>query len=126
MCGASSPPSPDSLLAAAASASASPLSSIFSTALFSFLVAACLLACSGVGTLRSRLPGAGSGRASGVAGVGLCSRCSGIVSGLTLDGGHPTVTPLATVDHPSSFGVDAAGEAYVLSLDGAVYRIDSA
>ena len=52
--------------------------------------------------------------------------CVGEILALTLDGGNPTVTPIASVDNPVSFGVDAAGEAYVLTLGGDVLRFDAA
>ncbi len=51
--------------------------------------------------------------------------CSGVVSALTLDGNDvPTVTQVASVSNPVSFGVDATGEVYVLSLSGTVFRLD--
>ena len=51
--------------------------------------------------------------------------CSGEVWALTLDGDdNPTVTQVASVSNPVSFGVDAAGEVYVLSLSGVVFRLD--
>ena len=52
--------------------------------------------------------------------------CSGVVTRLTVDGtALSNPTNLFTVRQLSSFGVDARGEMYVLSLGGAVYRIVS-
>ena len=36
-----------------------------------------------------------------------------------------TVTEIASVSSPVSFGVDAAGQVYVVSLGGGVYRLGS-
>lgn len=51
--------------------------------------------------------------------------CAGILKGLRRWGSQSIVTDLgATANLPASFGQDAAGELYVLSHSGPIYRID--
>jgi len=49
--------------------------------------------------------------------------CSGEI--WALDPADDTVTRIGKVDQLSSFGLDAAGRSYALSLDGAIFRIDA-
>jgi glucose/arabinose dehydrogenase len=55
--------------------------------------------------------------------------CAGVLRAVRVDGGQVVddhVFDDATTSSPVSFGVDAGGDAYVLSLDGDVLRIDPA
>jgi glucose/arabinose dehydrogenase len=52
--------------------------------------------------------------------------CSGTVWSLTRTGQGVSVETLTHVDNPSSFGVDAAGEVYILSLGGSVRKLTAA
>jgi len=53
--------------------------------------------------------------------------CGGEIDGLRVDGGTATTEDLKlNVPGADSFGVDALGRAYVVSMQGAVYRIDPA
>jgi hypothetical protein len=55
--------------------------------------------------------------------------CAGTLRALRVDGTEVTDTHVfedATTSEPVSFGVDAAGDAYVVSLGGDILRIDPA
>jgi glucose/arabinose dehydrogenase len=52
--------------------------------------------------------------------------CSGRVWALAPEGGGARVRQVATVESPSSFGEDAAGELYITSFDGGLYRFGPA
>ena len=52
--------------------------------------------------------------------------CAGKVLGLNAEAPAETAVLGLAVPSPTSFGVDAAGELYVMSGSGSVYRIDPA